>query len=335
MFKCYLRDVNALKMFLRLNDTDYVDVLLNKGTSLFISNSPSLFGCYSIITETTAVFEPIELRMPVKILKNLACEGSFYVEKVDDNVKVSFYDKQDTKVATATFIYQTIFTDSYKHKLSLLTNVGAYGKAIEMHELYKLCKVSKTSNGIITVGKGVVGSSLSSRGKVFYVPAGTLLKQQHFSITASSMLLILSLSSSVHSIENFLCASKNGLTILATKCRGDSNDEYELMELAKAKYRCEVDIERVVNFVKNTKLDVNAISLDISQKVCKFEETHLNYEIPFAVTNLEKSPNAELDPITIPMSIINEMNSGLEMKFKIEKKKNFSKISKDNMFIYF
>lgn len=335
MFKCYVQDIGTFKLFLKLNDTDYVDVLLNKGMSSFISNSPSLFGCYSVATETTAVFEPLELRIPVKLLEHLLCEGSFYVEKLENDIRMSFYDIANTKVGAATFVYQTIFTDSYEHKLNLLANTKAYGKPINMQELYRLCKISKTSSGVITLGKGLAGSTISKRGRVFYIPSDNLLKEQQFSISASSMLLLLKLSQNVFSAENFLGASKNGLTLLATKCRGDSNDGYELLEEAKAKFRCDVDIERVVNFIKNTKININALHLDIEQRICTFEQTYSSYEIPFAVANLEKSPKATLEPLVIPISIINEISSGLDMNFTIEKKKNFSKITQGNMLVYF
>ena len=190
MFKCYVKDLNTLKIFLRLNDTEYVDMLLNKGSSTIISNSTAVFGCYSLITETTTIFSPITFRIPTKVLKNLACEGYFYVDSDSDNITVSFFTSNDVKNATVTFIRQDIFADSYEHKLTLLSNTKNYGKPFRIGELNKLCKISKSSGGIITADNGVIGSTLSGRGRIFYVPTDDKLVNQKFSVTASELSII-------------------------------------------------------------------------------------------------------------------------------------------------
>ena len=336
MFKCYLKDINTLKSFLKAGDSEYVDVLLNKGTSLFINNSNSMFGCLSMLTEVSPSFTPVEFRMPVKILKNIAVEGYFYVEDKGDEIATSFYTSRDNLVAKVVFVKQNIFTDSYSHKLELLRNIKNYSNgAFKSKELHKLCKISKTSGGIISCNKGVVGSSLSGRGKIFYVPEDDNLKQQSFAIMASSLSLLMSVNDKLISMENFICATRDSLTILATKCNGDTNEEYAIMELAKAKFRCKIDLTNIVTFIRNMGMKVNSVDIDIVKKMCIFDENNIKYETPFVVKDLEQAPKAELDAITIPVAILNEMYSGMDMRFVIEKKKNFTKISNENVFVYF
>lgn len=335
MFKCYVKDLNTLKIFLRLNDTEYVDMLLNKGSSTIISNSTAVFGCYSLVTEATTVFTPIEFRLPTKVLKNLACEGYFYVDNDLESVTVSFFTGNDVKRASVTFIRQNIFVDSYQHKLNLLANTKNYGKSFRIGELNKLCKISKNSGGIITANNGVIGSTLSNRGRIFYVPTDDKLAKQKFSVTATGLSILLSLTNEIHNIENYLCVSKSNLAVLVTKSNSSSNDEYQLLEMAKAKYRCKVDITSVVSFLKNIDIKVKSLELDLEKRVCIFDESHMHYEIPFSVTDIEKSPVAELDTIIIPVALLNEIYSGIDMEFLIERKRNFTKISKENTFIYF
>ena len=334
MFKCYITDISQLKLFLRLSNPDYVDVLLNKGTSMFIADSPELFGCLSISTETTAVYEPYEFRMPAKILKNIACEGYMYVDKVEDDIVVSFYTKVNDKIATVRFIAQYIFTDGYKHKLELLSSIGNYGGYFDVANVEKFCKICKSSGGIITFDKGIYGSTLSNRGRLFYKPTD-MDNVQRFSISADSLSILLGFNSKILSIENYLCTAKNGLTILATKCNGESNEEYSFMEAAKAKFRCNVDISRVIAFVRAMSLKVQVIELDLNSKVCTFDDSYGFYEIPFTVTDFESSPNAEINNIKLPISVVNELFSGIDMSFFLEQKKNFVKLTKDDIFIYF
>lgn len=336
MFKCYLKDINVLKSFLKAGDSEYVDVLLNKGTSLFITNSNSMFGCLSLVTEVSPSYQPIEFRMPVKILKNIAVEGYFYVDESGEDIATSFYTEKDNLVAKVTFVRQNIFTDSYSHKLELLQNIKNYNNGVfKSRELHRICKISKTSGGILSCNRGVVGSNLSGRGKIFYVPEDDGLKRQSFAIMASSLALLMSVNDKLISMENFICATKDSLTILATKCNGDTNDEYSIMEMAKAKFRCKIDLTNVVVFIRNMGIKINSVEIDLGKKICIFDENNIKYETPFIVKDLEQAPKSELDIITIPVAILNEMFSGMDMRFTIEKKKNFVKISNDNMFIYF
>ena len=336
MFKCYLKDINNLKSFLKANDSEYVDVLLNKDTSLFITNSNSMFGCLSLTTEVSPTYEPIEFRMPVKLLKNIAVEGYFYVSDTVEGITTAFYTDRDILVARVTFVKQNIFTDSYRHKLELLQNIKNYSNGVfKANELMKICRISKTSGGIVTCNRGIVGSNLSGRGKIFYVPEEESIKKQTFSIMASSLSLLMSVSSRLTSIENFICANKDSLTILATKCVGDTNEEYAIMEMAKAKFRCNIDLANVVAFVRNMGMKINVLELDLNKKVCIFDEGNIKYETPFHIKDLVQAPNSELDIIVIPVAILNELFSGMSMNFMIEKKKNFIKISSENTFVYF
>ena len=334
VFKVFIRDVNKLHSFLRVNDTEYVDTFVDVDRTLFISNSPSMFGSLQLETDATPDAEAFQFRFPVKILRNVVTEGYLYIDKYDSDVKVAIYNSDDKKVAIITFAVQNIFSESYTDKLNLLAERTGAVKC-NVAELIKIVKIGKTANSVVSLSRGVVGINLSNRGKLFLLPEDENLQKLNFAIAANNLQFLLSISHTIFIKENYLWVSSDGLVVLATKCVGDMNDEFALLEQSKACLRANIGIANVVNFVRSMKLKTAVLELHLDRKRCVFDDDYIHYEIPFSVDNLVKSEQVDISQIVIPWNVINELFSGIDMQFIVEQKKNFVKISKGNVFAYF
>ena len=334
MFKVFIRDLNQLYSFLRVNDTEYIDAFLDNGDTLFISNSPAMFGSLKLETDATPDTEPMQFRFPVKILRNMVTKGYLYVDKFDSDVKVAIYNSEDKKVAVVTFAMQNVFSESYVDKLQLLADSKGVTKC-DASGLVKIARIGKTANSVVTLNKGIVGINLSNRGKLFLQPEDNNLKLYKFAIAAANLQFLLSIAHTVYIKENYIWVASDGLSVLATKCVGDANDEYALLEQSKACLRTEIDLANVVSFVRNMKIKITSLELHLDRQRCVFDDEHIHYEVPFTISDTVKSEKVDVSVIEVPWQVVNELFAGMEMKFILEKKKNFTKLTKNNMFIYF
>ena len=92
MYKLKIEDINSFYHFLKLNVIEYIDVFLNKGDSIMVSNTNEVFAYYSFKTDASINSSGDIIRLPRKDLINLTVEGSIIVDIDEDKVILSFYD---------------------------------------------------------------------------------------------------------------------------------------------------------------------------------------------------------------------------------------------------
>lgn len=334
MYKTKIEDKNLLNTFLSLNETEYVDCLLKRGESVFISNSSNMFGILSVSTEASIGEEPLEFRFPVKILKNIVTEGYVLFELAGDNVVARIHNKDNKCIAMVSLQLQRIFTEAYNDKLESLAKMTQSAVKLSGKELREISRIGKVAKAIVTVDGGLCGINLAGRSRLFSVPEDDKLKQERFSIYSYSLSKLLSLSGTVYNFENYLCSAHAGLTIMATKCRGESNEDFYLLEEMGAKMKCDIELSTVMNFIKSMKLKVSEISLDVEKKFCEFTDSAVNYKIPFTVNGLVTSPSATLEPIILPIKVLEQVGSVVQLQFKLEQKRTALKLQSEKITLY-
>lgn len=334
MFRVFVEDLATFKLFLDLNDSEYVDAFLSKGRSTFVSDSPEIFGCIGIKTETGISDVNTIIRVPRKVLLNLVDLGSIDFCFKDDKVRVTFNDSLDTKMCEVSFTRQDVYADKYKNKMELLTNLDNTRSKdfIDVSEYDILCRAGNSAGAIISANLGVICIRLSGTGRIYK----RLAENHTFSITASALKVLTRCSDKVFNIENFLGSSLNGLTVLATKCRGEYNEEFNAIEESGSRFKCDIELGAMRSFIAKVRPTVDYIELDLDGKVCLIDQGRLVYSVPIRITNVISSGEQDLGKLKIPMTVIKEaIFVSKSCGFKLSKKRNFTHLENKDMIILF
>lgn len=329
MFRIFIDNLSHFRRLLSLTDSEYVDAILKPGSSSIINDSGGLFGCITLRTECSASDTDLKCRIPRKVLLNLSDMGTLDVDYTLNEIALTF--RNTKKFCTVRFKRQDIFTDSYTYKLELLTRLDK-SVSLQLDDVNLFCKIGKSNGSIVSYNNGVLGMKVGYSCRVYQKN----IQPCYFSILASSLQILRSIGGSLFSIENYVGTALDELVVLATKVRDDVNDEFELIEQERAKFRANINLQNLIDFFAKVKPKVDYVEVNLETKVVFIEQGSLHYEIPIEVTNLVKTEKATYNTIKIPSALIYGVFNHLpNCNCQLEQKRNFVRVESSGLIILF
>ena len=322
MYKLNVSDVVSLNHFLKLNVIEYIDIFLNKGESIMVSNTNELFAYYSLKTDASVNNTGDVIRLPRKVLMNLVAEGYIAIDVSEDVVELTFYDStqgMDVEVCSVRLNSQLAFTATYEHKLELIKKFSDYDK-FHLEDFNLMCKIGRNTGSIISINNGLASISLSGNSKIFKeVP-----EDLYFGISANTLGQMLSVSNTIYNVENFLGVYSKNYLILANKCRGDLNDDYKQIMEQKSAFEFDIDLASVKSFFNKMHPSEDTLEVDVEGSNCRFVDGSRKYSVP--VKNIRKVPD-KIGVVSFPAYLFKEVFSTTSVsEIKLCKKRFFTKL---------
>lgn len=307
MYRINVSNENQIKKFLSINDTEYIDAIINGKNAILINNSREIFAALTLDAIAIDERELLQIRIPRKLLNNLVTVGYFLVKIIDTQVQLEFFEdfEGDTeKSCSVRYPKQDIWSMSYKEKLEIISNIDS-SMTYDISSLSNLVKVGTINKSIIDCNNGIASISINSNCKIYR----RVTSAMDFSISASALSVLMKVSSEVFDYQNYLGVSISGFTILCTKARGNSNEEYTLIQDERSSCIADVDLRYLQRFLSKIKVDNEVFSMNLDDGVTEIDSSSRNYTLPIMVRNLQKS--------TDKPCIINITKSVLEVLDKV------------------
>ena len=333
MYKLKIEDINSFYHFLKLNAIEYIDAFLNKGDSIMVSNTNEVFAYYSFKTDAGINSSGDIIRLPRKDLINLTVEGSIIVDVDEDKVILSFYDgTQGSEIETCSVQLnkQLAFTATYERKLDLIQRFSDYDK-FRLEDFGFMCKIGRNTGSIISINNGLASIALSGNSKIFKeVP-----EDLYFAVSASVLGQMLSVSSTIYNIENYLGVYSKRYLILANKCRGDLNDDYKQIINQKSSFEFRVDLTSVKNFLSKMHPSDDALLIDADNGYCDFIDGSKTFRVPVHIKDVKKIPDT-IGAVKFPLYLFKEVFSAVNVSdVYLSKKKFFTKLKIGNLILVY
>lgn len=335
MYRIDISSLEQFKLFLDINDSDYVDGIINNRQAIFVSNTKEKFAALQLDTVAVDETESLQIRFPRKLLRNLATNGHMLVNIDNENlVNVQFFEVSPNgdleKTCSARFIKQNIWTEGYRDKLELLQNMDMSVKH-DIKPLLPLIKIGRALNCNIDCNYGVACASLSSNCRVFT----RLSSSMDFSLTASEVATLVKISTTVFEYKNYVGVNMDGLTMLCTKVHSNTNEDLDLVDKERASFRCKMDIRFLNRFISKMKIEQNAILVNFTNSEASIESGTKAYKIPIMVRDLEKSPALDECKAYIPKGALDIMGKIFDNIVHVYNKRNFLQVVGNDMTLIF
>lgn len=336
MYRISIENVEQFKTFLSINDSEYIDAILTKDMAVFITNSTEILGLFMQSCSSSANETGCNLRIPRGLLKKLIGDGGFDINLLaQDQVAIRFYDTEDNCRCQASFRHLQVFNSAYVDKMKLIKNFRPT-RFIDSNTFHCLSLVSKLSSALINVDAEVACVVLSAGIKVFKeVPF-----KDSFCISSKSYEVLRRCNHKFFSVEEFMGALQGNLAVLVTKARPYSNQEFQPMTdpngQFKAKYLADINLSNLTSFLNLQKMRVETITIDVLHKRCSLNYAEIQYQIPVLLQNEKEGGTGKFAEFSIPGKVIEQIVLPLkEVEFEFKKKKTFSQLRKEDIYILF
>lgn len=333
MYKIIIKDLALLKLFLMINDTDYVDIVLNDEQSSMIVNTGEIFSVLNLKTFVKSdknLTENDKIRIPKIVLSKFIREGSIEIEINSETISATLLNDKDICYCKMNFEKQNFPITGFKNKVEIINRAIKEQITINLEEFDSLDKLIRSTKSVLNVGDGV--AMLASYNSRIYKEVDVSYK---FSVTAFGYGILKRCSQIIYDMDNYLIARNKSLFIMVNKCRGFSNEEYPLFKEQKASMICEVDLTEIKDFISKISVDCALITLNIRNRISIFNAGNVIYEIPIKISKLN-SVSEKVSDITIPKALFQEVLFNLNLnKVIIAKKKTFTQIRIDDVLVVF
>lgn len=307
MFRVEIKEEVNLRTFLTLSDSEYFDAILDKGNSTFIISNSEVFA--TITLETVAIDEKGSqaIRLPRKLLLNLLSVGYLLIDVKEVDVNLELYEIQKENSVEKTcgllFARQQIWAEGYTDRLKLISELSTK-TMYDLSSLTDIIKIGSTNKSIITCDRGVVCTALGNNCRVYRKIDSSI----NFSINANTLAILTRISPKVFDYKNYLGVIKDSLTIICTKVRHSSNEEYALIIQEKSSFKANVDLHYLQRFLSKMHLSNDTVQVDLLQSNSVITDGSKQYTIPIMVKNLQKAESCKECKFNINAQILDIVN---------------------------
>lgn len=335
MYRIFIDNMRDFTQFLNVNSVDFVDIFLQEGTALIVSDTSEVFAAFTLSCECGIMDTQTCFRVPKGAVFALAVEGSVSFDVSAQEVRAVFRNAARDVVWSVTFGRQKVFSRMYKHKIELLRKLS--GKMdVSFDDLGVLPKICSKTGGMLCADSHACGVLVSPGIRVY-----KKVQSAHaFCLPPNNLMLLKKCSSMMFDAEDYVCASGRHFAVMVKKSRQSGNDDYEYVageqSPFKSQYEAEINLGGVMRFfsVKNIKEAAAVVSLE--ERLCSMCIDGMRYEIPVAVKNERKAKALDFPELAISNYVM--QNVLLQMGktvFQIHKKKNFIQLLQDDYVILF
>lgn len=335
MYRIDINDIKELCLFLNLNDNEYVDLIINNQTAILISDTNELFATVTLKVVNVNEENNFSVRIPRKLFANLISVGYVQIVVSESEITLQFYEIREEynaeRTCSVTFSRQNIFTENYRSKLQLLTEID-YDCSVNLKDLADIAGMGNKNRCIIDCNSKIACLNMSDSFKI----CKPIDAAVNFSISASSLITLLRISPDIFQYKNYVGVNKGNMVLLCNTVRGNANGDYATIHERKASFRANADLEYLIRFINNVKIDTKDVLIDLENSNCDILSNTKKFSIPVMVRNLEKNPVCSSCSIRIPtitLSAIAKIMKGNIVK--IHNKKNFIQIDIGNNFIIY
>lgn len=298
-FVIKISDIELFKKFLMLTDRDYVDFFFENNITYAINNTAEVFGYLPFRGVHNEVDDIIECRVNKKILLKICTEGFLIFLIEDAYIQLDMIDPTNNLLCRVRSRKQAVDKQSYTDKIRViasLTNELAFSAS----ELREFCRIVGATKSIISLDNGIASSTLIGRTHAFQE---TKITDTNFSISSDKLRLLLSLSSTLVSVENFLGVCTSTMCTLVTKCRSFDNIDYHALEESKSAYKCTVNLNSLRAIINKLDLKQDTIEINLVTKMVELEYGSSTISIPISVIDEQKADGYTVKPIKILTSL--------------------------------
>lgn len=342
LYKVFIKDIALLKIFLSINDTDYVDVILNDEKSSMVTNTGEIFSILNLRTlakseslptgkeEVESLHDNVKIRIPKVILAKFVREDSIEIEIEGDMISASLLNENDVCYCKIRFTKQNFPVIGFKEKIDTINRAMREQSTIDLEEFSSLDKMIKTTKSILNVSDGV--AMIAAFNSRVYREVKQTSK---FAVTAFAYSVLKRCSTVVYNIDNYLIARNGGLFVVVNKCKGFSNEEYPLFKTQKASLVCEIDLTDVKDFLSKIPVNCTYIGIGIKNRMSVFNDGNVIYEVPIKIGKLN-TVSENLSEVKIPKVLFHEILFNLDLhKITLAKKKTFTQLRCNDLMIVF
>ena len=335
MFRVEIKEETNLKTFLSLNDSEYIDAILDKNKSTFINSTREIFATITLETIAIDEVESKSIRLPRKHLLNLLAIGYLLIDVRETNVSLDFYEIQKESIVEKTcgmkFARQQIWAEGYLDKLQLITGLSI-DVVYDLSNLNDLIKIGNTHKSIITCDNGVACVIIDSNCRVYRKIDDTIL----FSMGANTLSILTRISNKVFNYQNYLGVIKDNLTIICTKVRHSSNEDYNLIVQEKSSFKARIDMRYLQRFLSKIKVSSDTVQVGLEAQNSVIEDGSKLYDIPVMVKDLQKSDVCKECKFNVSVKILDIVDKILKHNIvNLSNKRTFVQLDSDETSIIF
>ena len=96
MYRINIDDIDSLKSFLIINDTEYIDAIIDLNKATLVTNTKEIFAALTLDSIAIDEESSLMIRINRKLLLGLANTGHILIKIVDSFVKMDFFVITDT-----------------------------------------------------------------------------------------------------------------------------------------------------------------------------------------------------------------------------------------------
>lgn len=335
MYRIDITNPESDKLFLSINDTEYVDLIIADNVATLVSSTREILAFKRLSVVNVDEDNNFSARLPRKLLFDLITTGYLQLLVTDNELIIQFYEVVDEfsveHTCSVTITRQNIFSGDYLDKLKLLSQLPEYTK-VSVANLNKMARIGSQKKCLIDCNYGVACLHLNNTFKVFR----KLDVDLNFSVSANSLLTLLKVNTDIFQYQNYLCAENAGLFVLCNTVRGNNNDSYKVILDSKASFVADLDLTYLLRVINKFKPDTNSVTVSLDKQDATFYIGNKHFNIPVMTRNLQKGKQ-DLDcTINIPIDILINLSKVFAGNtVHIENKRTFIQLSKDDFMIVF
>lgn len=335
MFRVEIKEENNLKTFLSLNDSEYIDAILDKTKTTLINSTREIFATITLDTIAIDEMESKSVRLPRKLLLNLLSIGYMLIDIRETDISLDFYEIQKESVVEKScgvkFARQQIWAEGYLDKLQLITDLSI-NVVHDLSTLSDVIKIGNSNKSIISCDNGVACVAINNNCRVYREIDNSVV----FSMNASSLLTLTRISPKVFDYKNYLGVIRDNLTIICTKVRHNDNADYELIMQEKSSFTAKIDMRYLQRFLSKIKITDDNVQVDLLRQNSVIEEGTKIYDIPIMVRELQKSNVCKECRFNINVQILDTISKAFAQNILyVCNKRTFVQLSNEDTAIVF
>lgn len=329
MFYTQFKDVKTLNRFLSISEIDFIDAFVDNGLLKLIISTSEVYAEFSVHVQCSAEQDSVQFRISKKLLQFIIEDDILEFTITNGMIHLSIKDYQEALRYECSFIQQIVEFNVYYDKMNIAKSLE-FVPSINTTKLVSIFKIAAASTGVVNCDGGAASVLTKEGPRVYYRTE----PMESFSLTCKAFGFLRKCSSDVMNYRDFLIAKYSAFVVIVRKTRLQTNEEFQFLISKRfgAQYVADVNFNQLFRFLSKTKIQVDAISIGLSDFFCTLEAMNASFKVPIQIANIQTTGN--LRELAIPTSVLNKllMNVG-SVEFRLRVTKYFVQLTTNQFYV--